>query len=140
MKQAMALTVILVALVEAGRGVFGEAEVLLAVNGAMALMAAMIASTFLWLWFQRTTPLALGMVFAWSGAAVFVGWWWIYTLSGHADWAWIPRGAHAVQALFLVGALLHFAVIHRSFGYHGPAFLWPVALSLALSILVVALA
>jgi len=39
-------------------------------------------------------------------------------------------------ALSLVGAVLHFAVIHRSFGRHGASFLWPVALALGLSTLI----
>jgi len=35
--------------------------------------------------------------------------------------------------------VLHFSVIHRSFGWHGASFLWPVALSLAVGVLALAL-
>jgi hypothetical protein len=41
-----------------------------------------------------------------------------------------------MQAIGLVGALLHFSVIHRSFGFHGAGFLWPVFVSLVVSAVV----
>mgnify|MGYP001122200255 CR=1 FL=1 len=136
MKQALAMMAVVVALLEIGRQAFGEAQILLVVYGAMAVMSAMIAATFLWLWFERTTPLAHGMVYSWSGAALFIGWWWVYNLAGQPEWGHLPRAGFVVQALSFVGAVLHFAVIHRSFGYHGVGFIWPVGLALAISGLV----
>jgi hypothetical protein len=136
MKQAIGLMVLVIGALELGRALAGDGAILLIVYGAIALMALMIAATFLWLWFERATPLALGMAYSWAGAALFAGWWWVYTLSGGAPWAYLPQGSFLIQGLSLVGALLHFAVIHRSFGYHGVSFLWPVALALGLSTVV----
>jgi hypothetical protein len=49
--------------------------------GAFTLMAAMVSLTFLWVWMQRATPLAVGMSFGWAGAASVMGWWWTTTSS-----------------------------------------------------------
>lgn len=85
----------------------------LAYAGLTALALA-IAGTFLWLWRERATPLALGMAFSWAGAASVTGWWsWARTLD-HGEWM---RGHPALffcLALYMTGAILHFAVIGRS--------------------------
>ena len=103
--------------------------------GAFTLMAAMISLTFLWLWAVRATPLALGMSFSWAGAASVVGWWWMYNLFSQPD----AMFEHSVLFLFLsfyfVGAILHFAVIERSFMKHSSYFIWPVLASILLSAL-----
>ncbi|OIP82994.1 MAG: hypothetical protein AUK37_08105 [Rhodobacterales bacterium CG2_30_65_12] len=139
MKQALVLIVVVIGALESGRAVLGDAVLMAVANGAMALMALMIAATFLWLWFERATPLALGMVYSWAGAALFIGGGWALALSGQAAWPAFAHVAVLVQGLYLVGALLHFAVIHRSFGFHGASFLWPMALALGLSALLAAL-
>ena len=139
MKQALALVVLIFAALVLGAGLVSYQAVLLVVYGALSLMALMIAGTFLWLYVQRTTPLALGMAYSWAGAGLFAGWWWVFNLTGRADWVVNQEGALAVLALALVGALLHFAVIQRSFGFHGASFLAPVGLALGLSALVYAL-
>ncbi|GKY87516.1 hypothetical protein [Sinisalibacter aestuarii] len=131
MKQSVFLTALIWAALEAGRLVVGDGAVRLIAYGAIALMALMIAGTFLWLWRERATPLALGMAWAWLGAGVLAGWWWRASLIGQG--AAPEAGLHLVLAISLTGALLHFAVIQRSFGRHGASFLWPVALALALS-------
>lgn len=129
MKQGIALFALVLAALELGGLALGVGRVLLIVHGAMAIMAVMIAATFLWLWFERTTPLALGMVFTWAGTAMLIGWGWGWgTGSG-----WPAQAGLVVQAAYIVGALLHFAVIHRSFGFRGPGFVWPVVLAFALS-------
>jgi len=133
MKQALGLLGGVLGALALGGGVFGDRAILLVIAGAMALMALMIAATFLWLWFERTTPLALGMVFSWAGAAVFISWWWGGALMGGLGPGWPSAIGALTQGLFLVGAVLHFAVIHRSFGLQGVAFLWPVAVAFALS-------
>lgn len=139
MKQAMALLATVIGALALGGSAFGDGVVLLVIAGAMALMALMIAATFLWLWFERTTPLALGMVFSWAGAAAYIGWWWVTALTETAGLAWQHGVGLLVQGLFLVGAVLHFAVIHRSFGLQGVAFLWPVGLAFAISSLAILL-
>ncbi len=133
MKQALLLLMAMIALLEAGMAVLGGATVLALAFGAVALMALMIAATFLWLWLARATSLALGMVFSWSGIGLLTGWWW---LSGLPDRLQPGQGAHLLMIALgfsLSGAILHFAVIQRSFGRHGPGFLWPVGLAFVLS-------
>lgn len=133
MKQAVALFLVVLAVLELAGQAFGHAQVLLIVLGAMSIMAVMIGGTFLWLWFERTTPLALGMVYTWAGTAIFIGWWWGLGLAGAARSGGQAHLALVVHGTYIVGALLHFAVIHRSFGLRGPGFLWPVAVAFALS-------
>ena len=86
---------------------------------AVAAMAALIAATFLWLWWVRATPLALGMALSWSGVAL--------VLAGLA----MDAGA-ALPLLALpflgVGAALHFAVMRRSMGLPRGAAAVPAAL------------
>lgn len=83
--------------------------------GAFALMAVLIAGTFLWLWARRATPLALGMAFGWAGAASVMGWWWVYNLTGHAVWMEESPVLFGCLSLYFVGAILHLQVIGRSF-------------------------
>ena len=107
--------------------------------GAVVLMAAMIAATFLWLWAARTTPLALGMAFSWAGTASVLGWWWLFRAAGRPA-AMEEHGAlFACVALTLVGAGLHFHVIERSMGLRRGTFLLPVAGAVGVSALLVAL-
>lgn len=133
MKQALALMALTLALLAAGQAMAGSQAVALIVFGAIGVMALMIAATFFWLWFERTTPLALGMAYAWAGAGLFAAMAWGDALSGQAMWVSGPVGGLLAQSLCLAGALLHFAVIHRSFGRHGIGFLAPVAVAFGLS-------
>lgn len=85
----------------------------LAYSGLTGL-AATIAATFLWLWRERATPLALGMAFSWAGAASVTGWWsWARGLD-NADWMRGHPALFLCLALYMTGAILHFAVIGRS--------------------------
>jgi hypothetical protein len=68
---------------------------------AVAAMAGLIAATFLWLWWVRATPLALGMALSWAGVAL------VAAVSG-------PTLPLAALPLLTVGAVLHFAVMRRS--------------------------
>ncbi len=128
MKQAAGLLALIIAVLEMARAGLGDRASLTILSGALALMALMIAATFLWLWIERATPLALGMAHGWLGAGLIAGGWWLSQLTGFGPWP--PAGLVAALALPVVGAVLHFAVIHRSFGRHGIGFLWPVALAL----------
>jgi len=130
MKQAIGLLALVLAALQLGRLLLGGEAVLALATAAVALMALMIAATFLWLWAVRATPLALGMAFSWLGWGLFAGWGRI---------AGAPGAPLAVLGFCIVGAVLHFSVIHRSFGWHGASFLWPVALSLAVGVLLLAL-
>ncbi len=133
MKQAFTLLMALVALFQAGYELFGYAAVYEVAYGAITLMALMIAATFLWLFVVRATPLALGMAYSWAGAGAVMGWWWVVQLSGRPDWLSMSPVLFAFLPFYFVGAVLHFAVIHRSFGLHGLAFLVPVALAVGVS-------
>lgn len=139
MRQAFVLLALVLLTLEAGKHLAGHAAVVEIVYGAIAMMSLMISFTFLWLWSERATPLALGMSFSWLGAGLFAGGSWAVGLLD------LPAGllsedlALVVLAVCIVGALLHFAVIHRSFGRHGTGFLWPVLAALGISALGVVL-
>ncbi len=102
--------------------------------GAFSCLAAVIALTFFWLWFKRSTPLALGMAFGWIGAASVMAWWWLFNLLGQ------PVGMVDNPALFLflsiyfVGAVQHLEVIGRSFGFSWKASIAPAAAAILFSI------
>lgn len=101
--------------------------------GAFTLMAAMVSLTFLWLWMQRATPLAVGMAFGWAGAASVMGWWWIFNLlDGPAP---MRQNAALLVCLsvYFVGAFMHFAVIGRSLGLSRGVWAVPVALAVLVS-------
>ncbi|MAM61214.1 hypothetical protein [Maritimibacter sp. UBA3975] len=136
MKQAIILILLTVLALEAGFLLLGFDPVAEIVYGVIALMAAMIAATFLWLWLERTTPLAIGMVVSWFGLACLAAWWWLYNLLGAPVWAQTHPAIFSVLALPIVGSILHFAVIQRSFGFHGMHFLWPIFAAILVSVAV----
>lgn len=133
MKQAFALLVLLIGLFQVGHALLGYDTVYRIAYGAIALMALMISGTFLWLYVLRATPLALGMAYSWAGAGFVLGWWWVYHLSGQSDALRESPALFNLLPFYFVGAVLHFAVIHRSFGRHGATFLWPIAGAVGLS-------
>ena len=94
--------------------------------GAFSLLAAMISATFFWLWRRRATPLALGMGFGWAGAASVMGWWWLYHLFDRPDEMAAHPFLFALLSVYFVGAVMHFAVIGRSFGWGRSGYLVPV--------------
>ncbi|MCI2398789.1 hypothetical protein [Aliiroseovarius subalbicans] len=136
MKQAFILTVMMVVALQAGYQLAGYSVVYQIGYGAITLMSLMISLTFLWLYLQRATPLALGMAYSWSGAGMVMGWWWIYAVLGHPDWLSDSPLLFNFLALYIVGAVLHFSVIHRSLGLHGSAFLLPIVGAVLISTLV----
>jgi hypothetical protein len=133
MKQAILLTGLTILALEAGFQVAGVRPVATVVYGAIALMAAMIAGTFLWLWIERTTPLATGMVMSWAGMAALAAGWWRETLGDGTQPEAGGPVIFGVLALPIVGSILHFAVMQRSLGCHGPHFLWPPVAALVVS-------
>lgn len=122
MKQALQLLFGVLALLLGAYGTLGFDLVYHLAYGVVAAMAAVISGTFLWLWWARATPLALGMAFSWGGATCVMGWWWAFALAGQP----MTMLAHPVVFLFpaayLVGAILHFQVIHRTLGIPGGIF------------------
>ena len=104
--------------------------------GAVVLMAAMIAATFLWLWVKRATPLALGMAFSWAGTASVLGWWWVWRTAGQPEAMDQNAALFGFVALYLVGATLHFHVIERSMDLRPGTFAVPVVGAVLLSTLV----
>jgi hypothetical protein len=104
--------------------------------GALSLMGAMIAATFLWLWYERATPLALGMAFSWAGATCVMGWWWTYNLFDRPVAMVGSEVLFAFLSLYFVGAILHFAVMQRSLGLHGALFALPLLGATLVSVLI----
>lgn len=104
--------------------------------GAFTVLSVVIAVTFLWLWAQRATPLALGMVFSWSGAACLMGWWWLYSLLGAPEWMKDNPLLFIFLSVYLMGAVLHLEVIGRSFSLHRFATYAPVAGAVLVSLAV----
>ncbi|SFB80434.1 hypothetical protein [Tropicimonas isoalkanivorans] len=119
------------------QGFAGTAEI---AYGALAIMALMIAATFLWLWAMRMSTLSLGMAFSWMGAAMVMGWWWLYSRLGGPIWMLRSEALLVLVGAMLTGAVLHFEVIETSFGFRRGAFLLPVAGAMAVSLLLLALA
>jgi len=101
--------------------------------GALAIMAMMIFATFLWLWHERATPLALGMAFSWLGAASVMGWWWIYNISGRPSGMVQNEWLFVFLSAYFVGAGLHFFVVERSFGLRHWMFVVPIAAATTIS-------
>ncbi len=107
--------------------------------GAITLMSGLISLTFLWLWSERATPLALGMSFSWAGTASLMGWWWVFGVLGRPAW----MAAHPALFLFLslhvVGTVLHLAVMRRSMDLGRAAVVVPIAVAAVLLTLLAAL-
>ncbi|UWP91225.1 hypothetical protein K3X13_08985 [Aliiroseovarius crassostreae] len=133
MKQAFALMMVIAVVLQLGYLWAGYEAIYQIGYGAITLMGLMISLTFLWLYVVRATPLALGMAYSWSGASLVLGWWWVFSVLGEPAWAAESPAHFLFLSLYLVGALLHFSVINRSFGLHGAMFLWPVLGAVCLS-------
>ncbi len=102
----------------------------------VALMAAMIAATFLWLWRRRATPLALGMAFSWCGTATILTWFWIDRMVGRPQWMADTAIVLVCLAFYVTGAVHHFAVIRRSMGVSSLVFIVPLLVIGALGALI----
>jgi hypothetical protein len=126
MRQALGLFLVIVAVLLGADRWLGYGAAYEIGYGALALMGAMIAATFLWLWYERTTPLALGMAFSWAGAASVMGWWWIFNLLDRPRVMVGSEVLFAFLSLYFVGAVLHFSVMQRSLGLHGMMFALPL--------------
>ncbi|MEM7753411.1 MAG: hypothetical protein AAF230_08360 [Pseudomonadota bacterium] len=104
--------------------------------GAFSILALVIAGTFLWLWLQRSTPLALGMAFGWAGATGVMTWWWLYDVFSQPAWMQDNPFLFVFLSFSLVGAVLHLDVIGRSFALSRLATFAPIAAAAVISIFV----
>ncbi len=99
---------------------------------AMAVIAAINALTFLWLWYVRATPLALGMALSWAGQAGISIWW---ELSDVPRVLAIQGGGatlFAMVSLYVVGGALHIAVVQRSMEVGFGLVVWPAIAAVAI--------
>lgn len=133
MKQAVILLVVVASAFSLANAAFGYRAAYQIGYGAFALMAAMISLTFLWLWIRRATSLALGMSFSWAGASSVIGWWWVYNVLNRPETMFEQELLFFFLSRYFVGAILHFTVMQRSFGFQSGIFIVPVGLSLAIS-------
>ncbi|MEM6385083.1 MAG: hypothetical protein AAF718_02485 [Pseudomonadota bacterium] len=122
-----------IALFAVSSAFFGYKVVYQTGYGAFALLAVVIAGTFFWLWVKRSTPLALGMVFSWSGATGVMAWWWLYSLLGRPDWMQDNGLLFVFLSTYLVGAVLHLEVIGRSFALSRGATYAPIVAAVVVS-------
>lgn len=99
--------------------------------GAIAVMSALISVTFLWLWWERTTPLALGMATSWAGTASVMGWWWLRSLADGVERATGTGALLVFLALQISGAILHFDVMQTSMGLRRRVLALPLTLAVA---------
>lgn len=136
MKQALALLFVIAAGFIWAEKSLGYRIVYEIGYGALTLMALMISGTFLWLWSERATPLALGMAYSWAGAAGVLGWWWFYHLLDAPNAMVDSEVLFLLLSLYFVGAILHFAVITRSLTFPAQSQVVPVAIAAVISALV----
>jgi hypothetical protein len=134
MKQALILYSVILGLALMGMLAIGTTHMVLIGYGAISVMALLISGTFLWLWQVRATPLALGMSFSWAGLGLTLGWWWGMQICQSQTWGLEAAVLFLFLSLLMSGAVLHFAVIQGSFGYHGLSFLVPVLGALGVSL------
>lgn len=138
-KQALTIYAVLLGAIHASylsQGYLGTAEIAF---GALTVMALMISAIFLWLWAMRMSPLSLGMAFSWAGAAMVMGWWWLFTLLGAPVSMERSEMLLGLVGLMLTGAVLHFEVLETSLGHRRGSFLLPVAGAFAVSVLLLIL-
>ncbi len=134
MKQAICLVALIGALLMMCNAVLGYEPTYQIAYGALTLMAAMISLTFLWLWSRRATPRARGMSLSWAGTTSVLGWWWVFNLMGDPA-PMVDSGAlFLFLSLYFAGAILHFAVIQRSFGVKTHLFPVPVIAAIVFSL------
>jgi hypothetical protein len=92
---------------------------------AMVVIAAVNALTFLWLWYVRATPLALGMALSWSGQAGLSFWWELRSAPSFMALHGNEVALFVLISLYVVGGGLHIAVVQRSMEIGRQVLLWP---------------
>lgn len=92
---------------------------------ATVLIGAVNCVTFLWLWYVRATPLALGMALSWAGQTTISIWWFVVGMPGGVSSLGHDPLIFLFLSIYLVGGLLHIAVIQNSSGSNRTAAIWP---------------
>ncbi len=136
MKRAIVLFAGLVLVFELGVHLLGYASTYKVGYGAISIMGVVIALTFLWLWWVRATPLALGMAFSWAGAGSVMGWWWSFNVLGRPEVMHDNKALFVFLSLYIVGALMHFRVIQQALSLPREVFWLPVGGATLISLMV----
>ncbi len=126
MRHALLLTAVLTAVFLLAERILGV-EVAAALGfGTVMVIGAINALTFLWLWWARTTPLALGMSCSWMGQTALSIWWeWSMPTRSRR----LGRGQRAripAPVALRRGGALHIAVMQRSMDLGRVFLLWPI--------------
>ncbi|MCO6382506.1 MAG: hypothetical protein JXQ91_00935 [Vannielia sp.] len=95
---------------------FGFVPAMDLARAALVAMAATLSGTFLWLWREKATPLALAMTFSWAGASALLGWRVAQDVLGHPAWMVESPLLLGVLGVYLTGTLLHVEAIRQAFG------------------------
>lgn len=111
MKQAFALITLIIMVLLTAYRLFGYETTYRIAYAAIMAMGLLIAGTFVWLWVMRATPLALGMIFSWTGGALVMAWWWTYNLLERPEVMRESPVLFVFLAFYIAGAILHFVVI-----------------------------
>ena len=116
MKQLLFLTVALLAAFLLTELVLGTDFAIALGFGAITTIAVTNAATFFWLWWARTTPLALGMAFSWFGQASISIWWFVSGIPQSSPWitAFDSKILFTVLSIYIVGGGLHVFVVRQS--------------------------
>lgn len=134
MKRALGFFVGLVLLFELAFQTLGYSSAYKVGYGVIAIMGVGISLTFLWLWWVRATPLALGMAFSWAGSGLVMGWWWSFNILGRPDAMRDNRMLFVFLSLYIVGALMHFRVIQQAMSLPRNVFWVPVGAATLISL------
>ncbi len=105
-------------------------------RAALAAMAATLSGTFLWLWREKATPLALAMTFSWAGASALMGWRVMQDVLGQPAWMLENPLLLGVLGVYLTGTLLHVEAIRRAFGLGQVALVFLLGGTLGAAVLV----
>lgn len=100
---------------------------------ATTLISATNCGTFLWLWYVRATPLALGMSLSWAGQAALSVWWLLTGMPGKTSWLERDPSVFLILSVFMVGGGLHIVVIQNSTGMARSVVLWPAIVVAAIA-------
>lgn len=101
---------------------------------AMVVIAGVNALTFLWLWYVRATPLALGMALSWAGQAGLTLWWELRSAPGFLALQGGETALFVLIALYVVGGGLHIAVVQRSMEIGRCILTWPVIVAACIAV------
>ena len=100
---------------------------------AVSLITAANCLTFLWLWYVRATPLALGMALSWAGQTALSLYWGATRMPASALWLDQDPLIFLFLSIYIVGGGLHISVIQHSAGSRQARLIWPVIAGIAIA-------